>query len=475
MPDKPILVVDVDGTLIKTDLLHESFWSAFSEDVNTILATLKSLLVGKAHLKAQLARQVEIDATRLPYNETVLDLVRAWRAEGGRTALVTASDQKYAKAISDHLGLFDEVYSSDGVRNLKGRQKAEFLVEKFGAGHFDYIGDARADLPVWKCARRAITAGVPAALRRAVDAVSSDVQHLKTERRNWLAYARALRPHQWLKNILIFVPVIAAQDLSAGTWLSSVLAFVAFSLVASAVYVLNDLLDLEADRGHPRKKNRPLASGDVSLAHGGLMVPALFALGAVFASLIGRWEFLGLLVAYSVVTTAYSLTLKRKLILDICTLAVLYTTRLLAGSVATGITLSVWLLAFSIFFFLALAAVKRQAELVDGLASGRDQAARRAYRVDDLPIVAMMAIASGYVAVLVLALYINTPAVQDLYHRPSLLWGVCLVLLYWISRIVMIAHRGNMDDDPIVFAVRDRASQICGGLIVGIVAAGSLT
>jgi 4-hydroxybenzoate polyprenyltransferase/phosphoserine phosphatase len=475
MSGKPILVVDIDGTLIKTDLLYESFWSALSDNAGTAISTLRSLLIGKAFVKAHLAERVEIDAARLPYNNEVLDLVRAWRADGGRTALVTACDQKFAKAISDHLGLFDEVYSSDGVRNLKGSAKADFLVEKFGDGCFDYVGDARADLPVWQRARRAITAGVPPALRRAVEAVSSDVQHLKTERKKWAAYARALRPHQWLKNILIFLPVIAAHDVSAGTWLAAVLAFIAFSLVASGVYVLNDLLDLGADRAHPRKHKRPLASGEVPLAHGTLMVPALLLLGAAFALAVGRWEFFGVILAYGLATTAYSLTLKRMLILDICALAVLYTTRILAGGVATGIPLSVWLLAFSIFFFLALAAVKRQAELVDGLQTGRERATRRAYYVDDLPIVAMMAIASGYVAVLVLALYINTPAVQELYNRPSLLWGVCLVLLYWISRMAMIAHRGHMDDDPIVFAVRDRASQICGLLIAGIVAAGSLT
>jgi 4-hydroxybenzoate polyprenyltransferase len=285
---------------------------------------------------------------------------------------------------------------------------------------------------------------------------------------------RSLRPHQWLKNILIFLPAIAAHDLSAQTWLSAILAFIAFSLVASAVYILNDLLDLSADRDHPHKRTRPLASGDVPLAHGTLMVPVLLLLGAAFALAVGSWEFLAIMLAYCIATTAYSLTLKRKLILDICTLAVLYTVRIFAGSVATGIPLSVWLLAFSIFFFLGLAAVKRQAELVDGLAKGREQAARRAYHVDDLPIVAMMAIASGYVSVLVLALYISTPTVQSLYSHPSLLWGVCLVLLYWISRMVMIAHRGNMDDDPIVFAVRDKVSRICGVLIVGIVVAGSL-
>lgn len=284
---------------------------------------------------------------------------------------------------------------------------------------------------------------------------------------------KALRPHQWLKNVLIFLPAIAAHDLSMETWLSALLAFASFCLVASSVYVLNDLLDLAADRAHPRKRNRPFASGTISLAHGTLMAPTLLFAGFLFALAVGRLEFLGIMAAYYVLTTAYSLSLKRRLVVDICTLAGLYTIRILSGGVATGLPLSVWLLTFSIFFFLSLAAIKRQAELVDGIDSGRTQLSGRAYRADDLPVISMMAIAAGYVAVLVMALYINTPAIQSLYSRPEILWGVCPVLLYWISRMVMIAHRSRMDDDPIVFAVRDRVSRVCGLLIVGTVVAGS--
>ena len=346
--------------------------------------------------------------------------------------------------------------------------------DQFGAGNFDYIGDARADLPVWEKAKRAITVNASASLKKAVEAISSDTEHLGSQSIDWRPYVKALRPHQWLKNLLIFVPAIASHNISSDTWLEALLAFIAFCFVASSVYVLNDLLDLSADRNHPRKRFRPLASGDIPLIHGSFMALGLLILGLLTALTVGRLEFIGMISGYYVLTTAYSLSLKRRLVIDICTLAGLYTLRVLAGGAATGLPLSVWLLAFSIFVFLSLAAVKRQAELVDGMATGRLEAAGRAYHVEDLPIVAMMAISSGYVSVLVLALYINTPAMQSLYSHPQLLWGVCPILLYWISRMVMLSHRGRMDDDPIVFAARDWVSRICGLLIAGIVISGSL-
>ncbi len=474
MENKKFLVVDLDDTLVKTDMIFETAWSVFSSDIKAAFNAIKYIFSGRAALKQQLAALAQIDIAHLPYNEIVLEFVRDWREKGGRVALVTASDCKIAEAIADHIGLFDEVHASQGGRNLKGPVKAEFLVERFGAGNFEYIGDARADLPVWKCAKRAITVNASASLKKAVEAISTNSVHLGSQHITWKPYAKALRPNQWLKNTLIFVPAIASHDASSDTWIQALLAFIAFNLVASSVYVLNDLLDLSADRDHPRKRFRPLASGSIPLLHGSLMVPGLLVLGFLTALTVGRLEFIGMILGYYVLTTAYSLSLKRRLVIDICTLASLYTIRVLAGGAATGLPLSVWLLAFSIFVFLSLASVKRQAELVDGMATGRLQAAGRAYHVEDLPIVAMMAIASGYVSVLVLALYINTPAMRSLYSYPQLLWGVCLILLYWISRMVMIAHRGKMDDDPIVFAARDRASRICGLLIAGIAISASL-
>lgn len=284
---------------------------------------------------------------------------------------------------------------------------------------------------------------------------------------------KAVRPHQWLKNLLVFLPMLMAHDFSSAAFLSSLLAFVAFSLVASSVYVLNDLLDLGADRVHPRKRNRPFASGALRIQAGTWMVPLLLVLGMGLAAATGP-GFLGSLAIYYVLTLAYSLDLKRRTIVDICTLAVLYTLRVVAGGAATGITLSVWLLAFAMFFFFALAVVKRQAELVDGLRSGKVRAQGRSYMVEDLPVISMLATASGFVSVLVMALYVTADHVTIYYSAPEMLWGICLVLLYWISRIVMMTHRGHMHDDPVIFAVKDRNSQICGVLIVALAFGGTM-
>jgi 4-hydroxybenzoate polyprenyltransferase len=269
-----------------------------------------------------------------------------------------------------------------------------------------------------------------------------------------------LRPHQWLKNLLVFAPMLAGHRLDAATLGQSLLAFVAFSLVASSTYVLNDLLDLAADRAHPRKRNRPLASGTIRVSHGTVLAPALGLLGAAVALAAGP-GLLALLAAYFVVTTLYSFRLKRLVMIDICVLAVLYTTRILAGSIATGIPASVWLLAFSTFFFFSLAAIKRQAELVDGITSGTVRARGRGYHVDDLAIVDNLAVSAGMVSVLVLALYANSDPVRELYTTPEVLWGICPVLLFWNSRMTILTHRGQMHDDPLVFAARDRVSHLC--------------
>lgn len=280
-------------------------------------------------------------------------------------------------------------------------------------------------------------------------------------------YFRVFRPHQWLKNGLIFLPVLAAHQFDGMTLWKALLAFFAFSFVASSVYVLNDLSDIEADRAHPRKKNRPFASGAISPKMGPILIGIPLLSGAAIALYLGR-DFVLVMGLYYLVTVAYSFGLKRKIVADICILAGLYTLRIIAGGAATQIPLTVWLLAFSVFFFLSLAAVKRQAELVDGVKRGEIKASGRGYVTDDLAIISMMAIASGYLSVLVFALYLDTPAVSQLYDSATLLWGICLVLLYWISRIVMITHRGRMHDDPIVFAVKDPISLISFATVIGI-------
>lgn len=467
------LVVDLDGTLLRSDMLLESFWSALGRDWRVPVMSVASLTAGRAALKQHLARASAVDVATLPYDAGVMAYVAAWRRSGGRTALVTASDRSFAEAIAAHLGLFDEAHGSDGLRNLKGARKAEFLVQRFGERGFAYMGDAAADLPVWSRAARAITVDAPAALRRKAERAAPVTEHLGESRSTVRPCIVALRPHQWLKNVLVFLPMLAAHQLDAATLALSLIAFVCFCLVASSVYVLNDLLDLAADRAHPRKRMRPFASGRLPLAHGGVMVGALLVPGVLLALSVGG-GFLAVMLAYFLLTAAYSLWLKRRIVLDICILAGLYTARILAGGVATGIPLSVWLLAFSVFFFLSMAAVKRQAELVDIAARGSVVASGRGYTTGDLPIIAMIAISAGYVSVLVLTLYVNSPAVMEHYTLPEALWGVCAVLLYWITRTVMIAHRGRMEDDPVVFAVRDRVSLLCLAAILGLVLAGAL-
>lgn len=454
------LVVDLDETLIRTDSLYEAFWSACAAKWYTPLVATSAVVRGPLALKNALARIANVDAARLPYNDEVIAVISDWRERGGKVALVTASIQSTADAVADHLGLFDEVHGSGAGVNLKGARKAAFLQENFGAGGYAYIGDAVADIPVWEAATGAVTVNPSAAFRARVDALGKQATHLDALPARARDYLRVMRPHQWLKNLLVFAPMLAAHHVTGATLIQSILAFIAFSLVASGTYVLNDLLDLAADRAHPRKRNRPFASGAVKVSHGTLMMPALMAAGAIAALLAGP-GLLALLAGYAALTTAYSFWLKRMVVIDICLLAVLYTLRILAGSVATGIPSSVWLLAFSTFFFFSLAAVKRQAELVDGAASGALRAHGRGYHVKDQPIVSNIAVSSGLVSVLVLALYTNSEPVRQLYSVPEVLWGICLVLLFWNSRIAILTNRGEMHDDPLVFAARDRVSYCC--------------
>ncbi|WP_417589105.1 UbiA family prenyltransferase [Pararhodobacter oceanensis] len=471
---RPVLVIDLDGTLIRSDMLYECFWTGFSRNWRTPLWAVAGLTRGRAALKERMALCGAPDPATLPYTPEVLEHIRDWRASGGRTALVTAADQSLADAIGAHLGLFDEIHGSDGETNLKGAKKAALLIERFGAGGYIYAGDSSADLPVWQEAAGAVTVGLNAALRGQVEAQHPGSTHLAPPKSVLPAALRAMRPHQWLKNLLVFFPLVAAHHLLPLAIWQATVAFVAFSLVASSVYLLNDLLDLGSDRMHPRKRNRPLASGALPLRHGMMLVPVLLCAGLAMALLLAPL-FLLVLTVYYLLTISYSLWLKRRPIIDICTLASLYTLRMAAGAAATGITLSVWLLAFSAFLFFSLAAVKRQAELVDMVHRGIDEIAGRGYRVGDLAVVTQMAVASGFASVVVLMLYLNEPTVQQLYRFPVLIWVACLILLYWNTRMILKAQRGEMDDDPVVFTARDPVSRMAFVLIVGLfLAAGYL-
>jgi 4-hydroxybenzoate polyprenyltransferase len=422
------LIVDLQTDLLRTDAVREGFWLALA------CGDWRAAAADSAAALEYLSKANPSHLAKLPMNEAVVEDMRLTRAGGGRVILITDAPAAVAQRFAEALDFVDEAMGDAP----KGAARGEWLAGRFGEGAYAVAALAK-------------------------DGGSDASGRLKP-------YVKALRPHQWVKNLLVFLPMIAAHRLDESTLTLSILAFVAFSLVASSVYILNDLLDLGADRAHPRKRFRPMASGAVPLGNAGLTVIACLVAGFALAFFASA-NFVAALSAYTLLTIAYSLYLKREPVIDICVLAALYTMRIVAGAAAAGIALSVWLLAFSIFIFLSLAAMKRQTELVDNLQSGRKKPEGRGYRVDDLPIVEMMSVTAGYVAVLVLALYLTAPNVAGLYAAPEYLWAVCAVLLYWISRAVMIAHRGEMHDDPIVFALRDRISQACGLIVLAALAA----
>jgi len=469
----PILVVDLDGTLISTDMLHETFWSAFSRDWKVFFKALVALAYGKARLKDYLAEVSDVNVETLPFNSTVISYIQSFRESGGRTALVTASNEKIAQKIGMYLKLFDEIHGSDSLINLKAKNKAEFLSTRFGAKNYIYLGDSRADLAVWERAGKAVTIDVSYRIKKAVERINTNYEHLESKKDRLVGYLKVARPHQWTKNILVFVPMFAGHHFQAIIFLESALSFVAFSLIASSVYVTNDLLDLDADRIHPRKKARPFASGAIPANHGILLASILFFAGFATSLLLDP-VFTLVLLAYYSLTSVYSLSLKRKPISDIFTLAVLYTLRIIGGGFATDVTMSFWLLAFSISIFFSLACIKRQGELIDLLKRGELQTIGRGYETEDLRLVATMAISSGFMSVLVMALYVNSPSVLALYSSTWALMAVCGVLLYWIVHMCFMTHRGAMHDDPIVFALKDKISRYCLLVIAGFLIGGKV-
>jgi 4-hydroxybenzoate polyprenyltransferase/phosphoserine phosphatase len=463
--DTTVLVVDLDKTLSRSDTLHEAIVRRLIRHPFSLLQMIAWLFLGKSAFKCRLADLLAVPGDELVYNSEVIDLVRDARAVGRRTALVSASHQRQVDAVADHLGLFDDAIGT-GSRpdiNIGGKEKAAILRERYGKRGYDYVGDSSLDLAVWASARTAYTIDADAGLRRRVEDIAEHAVHLGAS--SGLLYRlrlvlKAMRPHQWSKNLLVFLPILASHDYTQ--FLPALAAFVAFSLTASSVYLVNDLVDLPLDRAHPRKSARPFASGELPVFWGLALSPILVLAAAVVALAFATPLLLAVLGAYYVATFAYSFWIKRKLIVDVVTLAGLYTARILGGAAATGIILSPWMLAFSMFLFFSLAAIKRQAELNDRVRSGKIDAPGRAYMTDDLPVLRSMAISAGQASVLVFALYLYSPAVASLYTHPEILWLACPILLYWLSRMVIMTHRSHMTDDPIVFAVGDRVSWISG-------------
>lgn len=410
------LRVSLDRDLMRGTLALEAFWHAVRADWRALRHAPAVFSGRPGAAQAIMAGGVEPAIETLPFDAQVVDRLRAARAAGRPVVMTTPGAPAFAEQVARHLGCVDR------VETMRDPHRASPMVRT----------------------------GPAAGLLRFVTVV------------------RAMRPHQWVKNVLVFLPMIADHSLTVSNIGWTLLAFLAFGLVASSVYVLNDLVDLPADRLHPTKCRRPFASGALPLSAGKWLLPGLFAAGLGLAA-IGGTGLLAVMLVYAIATTAYSLKLKGTLGADIVLLALLYTLRIIAGAAVTGIALSMWLLTFSVFLFLSLAAVKRLSELVyienEG---GRGRASGRAYTVEDRPVVAMIATSAGFLSVLVLALYIDSPEVAARYARPQVLWGLGLGLLYWISRTVLLAHRGQVDQDPVVFALTDRVSRMTA-LVTGLI------
>jgi 4-hydroxybenzoate polyprenyltransferase/phosphoserine phosphatase len=457
------LCVDLDGTLISSDLLWESVLWLLARSPWVLLLLPLWLLQGKASLKSRIAARVTLDVTRLPYRRDVVAWVRREHARGRRCVLVTASHRSLAEAVAAHLGIFADVLATDATLNLSGEHKRRTLEQQFGAGQFDYAGDSRADLRVWPAARTAIVVGASRRLFRRVSA--PEARRFPVARPGLSEVVRAIRVHQWVKNALVFTPLLLAHEFTASALLGAAAAFAAFSLCASSVYVLNDLLDLEPDRVHPLKRFRPFAAGTLPIPIGLLLIASGLAAAFGVALLAGP-AFTASLGTYLALTTAYSVWLKRLAVVDVVVLAVLYTLRVLAGGLAADVPVSPWLMALSIFLFQSLALQKRYAELALLAPERRERVAGRGYVAGDAQLLATIGPASGYMAVLVLALYITSEEVVRLYDQPKVLWLVCPMLLYWITHMWLRASRGQVTDDPLVVALHDRASWIVGGAVL---------
>jgi 4-hydroxybenzoate polyprenyltransferase/phosphoserine phosphatase len=464
------LCVDLDGTLLNSDLLLETVFTQLKCQPLAALHWPRWLAAGKARFKTELAALVDLEIETLPYNQAFLAFLHEQQRQGRALVLVTATHRALAERVAAHLGLFDRVLATDGDRNLAGARKAETLVALYGERGFDYAGNAAVDVAVWRHARRAIVVNASAQVTARARASTEVERVFAGEGSRLTRWIKAARLHQWLKNVLIFVPLVTAHAWNDPEKLAlCLLAFLSFGLCASSVYLLNDLLDLAADRRHPRKCCRPFAAGTLPILHGAAAIPILLLAAFVLSLWINPPWFAACLASYYLLTLFYSLRLKRVLMLDAIVLAGLYTLRIIAGATAAQVSLSFWLLAFSMFLFLSLALVKRYTELHTLLQRGELNAQGRGYRVDDLAILQSLGGSAGYLAVLVLALYINSPEVQKLYRQPMLIGFLCPVLLYWISRVWLFAHRGLMPDDPVIFALTDKVSRglvLIGALIL---------
>ena len=462
------LCVDLDRALVKTDILLESLLALLRSNIWYIFILPCWLLKGKAYLKSMIANRATIDVEKLPYNQEVVKFIAGEKDKGREVVLVTATNILYAEQIAKYLEIFSLVVASNDKINLKSINKRDRLESLYGKKGYDYLGDSSADIVVWKSANSALLV-TNGDRNRKRQFEKKGVLFDKVFPNNENGYyhkikslSKALRIHQWAKNILIFVPLLLSHRIGdQALLLSSLLAFFSFSIAASANYLINDIVDLELDRAHPTKRKRMLALGGVFIGDAIVAIPLLLVSAVAILQFLPI-QFALLLAAYLSITILYSVLLKKIVMVDLVILAGLYTMRIIAGAFAIEAELTFWLLAFSMFLFFSLALSKRYAELE----MVKEDVSGRGYRLDDLPILRSLGASSGLLAVLVFALYINSQQITVLYNRPEILWFVLPVLLFWISRIWLLAHRGDMHEDPVLFAIQDRASLVSSGVIV---------
>ncbi len=467
-PSTKTLYVDLDGTLIHSDLLVESCIDMLRRNPLYLLLIPVWLMRGKAWLKHQIARRSKVRVDLLPYHSQFLETLRVERSRGRRLVLISASDQGLVEEVATHLDLFDGIYGSDGEHNLSGRHKLQKIQELESGQAYAYAGNGRPDLEVWAQAKEIIAVGTGKRLRRRLEQTGKPVQHFDTGYDPRLELLRAIRPHQWLKNVLLFAPLLLVQqDISFSLLAQVMIGFISFCLCASSVYLLNDLLDLKADRQHHEKQYRPFARGSLDLRIGLIASPALLGLAFLLAWLFTPTTFVLVLALYYLCTLLYSFLLKRIVLIDVLTLATLYTLRIIAGAAVIPVIPSFWLLAYSMFIFMSLAIVKRYTELIWLRNSGIRETQGRGYLASDLDMMAILGSSAALMSVLVFALYINSDEISRQYLTPEVLWFICPLLLYLFSRIWLLAHRGELEGDPVVFALRDRISQAV--VILGVI------
>ena len=469
-PPPEWVVVDLDGTLVRTDLFAEAAIRYAAREPLGLLRLLGWLRRGRAHAKTRVAEAVPLDPGHLPYNDWLLARLRAWKEAGARLVLATGAPRRYAEAVAEHLGIFDAILATTEKENLTGRRKLEAIRNLTGGAPFVYAGNGRADVPVWREAAGAVFVDTPPRVRRRVAATEVHGE-LTTPGGGLAALVRLGRPRHWVKNLLVFVPLLLSHGYGDLTLLGRVVAtFLLFSLAASGVYALNDVVDAGADRRHPTKRRRPVASGAVppSMAVGVAVLAEAAAVAGAYLAVGPDVAFV--LLGYVVLTTSYSLWLKRHSSIDVIVLAALYTVRLIAGGAAAEVELSAWLLGFSLFFFVSLAYLKRHAELVRiGDGGAHDVAPGRRYGKADRSVTLVLGVANMTAAIVVLALYIHSVTAVSTYGTPEWLWLIVVIMLYWGNRIWTGAARGKVDDDPIAFAIRDGVTWVLAGVAVGAV------